>query len=78
LSSERGAGRDGQEAAMLRGPVVSDEAKAWSNGTVRASDYFARARRRAWSMASEAVRTRLRRGTPGGDRGAPQSPPNGG
>jgi hypothetical protein len=63
---------------MLRGPVVSNEAQAWSNGKVRSSDYFARARRRAWSMASEAVRTRLRRGSPGGDRGVPQSPPNGG
>ncbi|HVD12825.1 MAG TPA: hypothetical protein VNK73_00060 [Actinomycetota bacterium] len=63
---------------MLRGRVVSDEAQAWSNGTVRSSDYFARARRRAWSMASQAVRTRLRRGSPAADRGVPQSPPNGG
>jgi|SoiMetStandDraft_2_1073263.scaffolds.fasta_scaffold2687968_1 hypothetical protein len=64
---------------MLRGRVVSDEAQAWSNGSLRSSDYFARVRRRAWSMASEAVRTRLRRGSPaGGERGVPQSPPNGG
>ena len=64
---------------MLRGPVVSNEAQAWSNGKVRSSEYFARARRRAWSMASDSVRTRLRRGWPsGGDRDVPQSPPNGG
>jgi hypothetical protein len=63
---------------MLRGPVVSDEAQAWSNGTVRSSDYFARARRRAWSLANQAIRTRLRRGSPEADRGVPQSPPDGG
>jgi hypothetical protein len=64
---------------MLRGPVVSNEAQAWSNGDLRSSDYFARARRRAWTMASHAVRIRLRRGSPAGDdRGVPQSPPNGG
>jgi hypothetical protein len=63
---------------MLRGPVVSNEAQAWSNGKVRSSDYFARARRRAWSMASEAVRSRLRSGSLGGDRNVPQPPPNGG
>ncbi len=62
---------------MLRGPVVPNEAQAWSTGKVRSSEYFAWARRRAWSMASHAVRTRLRRAA-GGDRQVPEPPPNGG
>ena len=67
-----------REAAMLRGPVVPNEAQAWSTGKVRSSEYFAWARRRAWSMASHAVRTRLRRAAPGGDRDVPEPPTNGG
>lgn len=64
---------------MLRGPVVPNEAQAWSSGKVRSSEYFAWARRRAWSMASRAVRSRLRGEAPGGgNRVAPESPPDGG
>jgi hypothetical protein len=66
-----------QEVTMLRGPVVPDEAHAWSTGKVRSSVYFAWARRRAWSMASQAVRSRLRRAPPPG-RPAAEPPPNGG
>jgi hypothetical protein len=46
---------------MLRGPVVDADGQAWSNGTLRSSDYFARVRERALAKASDAVRERLRR-----------------
>ena len=44
---------------MTRGRVVSDEARAWSMGRLRSSDYLARARRRAMVAANDAVRSRL-------------------
>ena len=47
---------------MVRGPVVAADARAWSAGRLRSSDYFARARQRALEKASSTVRWRLRRG----------------
>jgi hypothetical protein len=44
---------------MQRGQVVPDEARAWTAGLVLASDYFAWARRQAFSKASAAIRSRL-------------------
>jgi hypothetical protein len=44
---------------MQRGQVVPDEARAWTAGLVVASEYFAWARRRAFSKASAAIRSRL-------------------
>ncbi len=46
---------------MVRGPVVAADARAWSAGRLDSNDYFARARRRAFAKASDAVRARLRR-----------------
>lgn len=46
---------------MVRGPVVAADARAWSAGRLRSSDYFARARQRALEKASNAVRGRLQR-----------------
>jgi hypothetical protein len=46
---------------MQRGQVMPDEARAWTAGLVLASDYFAWARRRAFSKASAAIRSRLDR-----------------
>jgi hypothetical protein len=46
---------------MQRGQVVPDEARAWTAGLVLASDYFAWARRQAFSKASVAIRSRLDR-----------------
>lgn len=46
---------------MVRGPVVAADARAWSAGLLRSSDYFARARQRALEKASSTVRWRLRR-----------------
>jgi hypothetical protein len=58
---------------MQRGQVVPDEARAWTAGLVLASDYFAWARRQAFSKASAAIRSRLdrrrlRSGDPGTSR----------
>jgi hypothetical protein len=58
---------------MQRGQVVPDEARAWTAGLVLASDYFAWARRQAFSKASAAIRSRLERrrlrsGDPGTSR----------
>jgi hypothetical protein len=47
---------------MVRGPVVAVDARAWSAGRMRSSDYFARARQRALETAISTVRGRLRRG----------------
>ncbi len=44
---------------MVRGPVVPQEARAWSTGRLASDDYFERARRRALARASDAVRDRL-------------------
>jgi len=44
---------------MVRGPVVPQEARAWSAGRLASDDYFERARRRALAGASDAVRDRL-------------------
>jgi hypothetical protein len=52
---------------MVRGPVVAADARAWSAGRLRSSDYFARARQRAHEQASSTVRGRLRRGAAGDD-----------
>jgi hypothetical protein len=52
---------------MVRGPVVAADARAWSAGRLRSSDYFARARQRAFEKASDAVRGRLRRLASGDD-----------
>lgn len=52
---------------MVRGPVVAVEARAWSMGHLRSSDYFARARERALAKASDTVRGRLRRIANGDD-----------
>ena len=52
---------------MVRGPVVAAEARAWSMGHLRSSDYFARARERALAKASDTVRGRLRRIANGDD-----------
>jgi hypothetical protein len=46
---------------MQRGQVMADEARAWTAGLVLASDYFAWARRQAFSKASTAIRSRLDR-----------------
>jgi hypothetical protein len=46
---------------MVRGQVVAADARAWSSGRLRSSDYFARARQRALEKASDTVRGRLRR-----------------
>ncbi|HZD73847.1 MAG TPA: hypothetical protein VE776_08180 [Actinomycetota bacterium] len=46
---------------MVRGPVVAADARAWSMGRLRSSDYFAQARQRALEKASDTVRGRLRR-----------------
>ena len=46
---------------MVRGPVVAADARAWSSGRLGSSDYFARARQRAFEKASSTVRGRLRR-----------------
>ena len=46
---------------MVRGPVVAADARAWSSGRLGSNVYFARARRRAFAKASDAVRERLRR-----------------
>jgi hypothetical protein len=46
---------------MVRGPVVAADARAWSDGRLRSSVYFARARQRALAKASDTVRGRLRR-----------------
>jgi hypothetical protein len=46
---------------MVRGPVVPQEARAWSAGRLASDDYFERARRRAFAKASDAVRDRLHR-----------------
>jgi hypothetical protein len=53
---------------MVRGPVVAADARAWSMGRLRSSDYFARARQRALAKASDAVRGRLRRIADGDDQ----------
>jgi hypothetical protein len=52
---------------MVRGPVVAADARAWSTGRLRSSDYFARARQRALAKASDTVRGRLRRIASGDD-----------
>jgi hypothetical protein len=52
---------------MVRGPVVAADARAWSAGRLRSSDYFARARQRAFEKASTTVRGRLRRIASGED-----------
>jgi hypothetical protein len=44
---------------MQRGQVVPDEARAWTAGLLMATEYFAWARRRAFSKASKAIRGRL-------------------
>jgi hypothetical protein len=53
---------------MVRGPVVAADARAWSAGRLRSSDYFARARQRALERASSAVRERLQRIASGDDQ----------
>ena len=45
---------------MKRGRVVPRAASAWSNGHLRATEYFAGARQRARANAIKAVRTELR------------------
>src|SRR6266540_2547792 len=52
---------------MVRGPVVAADARAWSTGHLRSSDYFAMARQRALAKASDTVRRRLRRIADGDD-----------
>jgi len=52
---------------MVRGPVVAADARAWSTGRLRSSDYFAMARQRALAKASDTVRRRLRRIADGDD-----------
>ena len=52
---------------MVRGPVVAADARAWSMGHLRSSDYFAMARQRALAKASDTVRRRLRRIADGDD-----------
>jgi hypothetical protein len=52
---------------MVRGPVLAADARAWSMGHLRSSDYFARARQRALAKSSDAVRGRLRRIANGDD-----------
>jgi hypothetical protein len=54
---------------MVRGPVVAAEGHAWSTGRLSSSDYFSRARQRAFAKASDAVRERLRRVARGDDNG---------
>ena len=44
---------------MLRGQVVPDDARAWTAGLLVAGDYFTRARRKALTAASVAIRRRL-------------------
>jgi len=45
---------------MVRGRVMPEEARAWSTGRLRSSEYFAWARRRAFTAAGDTIRTRLR------------------
>jgi phage-related minor tail protein len=45
---------------VKRGSVVPEAAIAWSNGHLRASEYFAQARRRAMANAIRAVHEGLR------------------
>lgn len=45
---------------MVRGRVMPEEARAWSTGRLRSSEYFAWARRRAFSRAGDTIRNRLR------------------
>jgi hypothetical protein len=44
---------------VKRGRVLGEDAVAWSNGRVSASEYFARARERALASALRAVRAGL-------------------
>jgi hypothetical protein len=45
---------------MMRGQVLSEDARAWTAGLLLASDYFAEARRRAVARANATIRSRLR------------------
>jgi hypothetical protein len=56
---------------MMRGQVLSEDARAWTAGLLLASDYFAQARRRAVARADATIRSRLRgtRGAMSEDRG---------
>jgi hypothetical protein len=46
---------------MMRGQVLSEDARAWTAGLLLATDYFAHARRRAVAKANAAIRSRLHR-----------------
>ncbi len=59
---------------MVRGPVVPQEARAWSMGRLASDDYFERARRRASARASDAVRDRLHGPANGGLNNSDRNP----
>ncbi|HEV8649149.1 MAG TPA: hypothetical protein VG276_07010 [Actinomycetes bacterium] len=61
---------------MVRGRVMPEEARAWSTGRLRSSEYFAWARRRAFTRAGDTIRTRLREldGTAGHGEALPEPP----
>lgn len=62
--------------AMVRGPVIPQEARAWSTGRLASDDYFERARRRAFASASDAVRGRLHRSNGNGGANHPGRAPD--
>jgi hypothetical protein len=53
---------------MVRGRVMPEEAQAWNSGRLRSSEYFEWARRRAFSRAGAAIRSRLRESLDGSEQ----------